>query len=945
MIGFSARNRGPFTVTDDSTPFIPGQRWLSDGESELGLGVIAECDGRAVNVAFPATGESRIYAVRNAPLTRVVFEEGDHIQDREGRTLEVMEALTQEGLVTYLCEDEVGSAVTLTEAELDDHLRLNRPEARLLAGRLDRHEWFNLRYETWLRGAKDAHSPVAGLVGARVSPIPHQLYIASQVSSRLAPRVLLADEVGLGKTIEAGLILHRLLQAGRGRRVLVVVPEPLLHQWLVEMLRRFNLAFSLFDRDRFDAAVEEVEEGGNPFHGTQRVLCSLEFLISDPAVARAALGGEWDLLVVDEAHHLAWSPEESSLEYDLTEALAEQSVGVLLLTATPEQLGRAGHFGRLRLLDPQRFHDYDAFLAEEQAYEPVAAMAGKLMAGEPLGDAEHAQLNELLGEEAEGASEEVIDRLVDRHGTGRVLFRNTRQAIQGFPERIPTGYPLPYPDEYREVAADPLSLLTPELAFGPGWSDIDPRVDWLADKLRELRPEKVLVICADPNTVIDLSDALRINDGIHAAVFHEGMEIVERDRAAAYFADTIDGAQVLICSEIGSEGRNFQFAHHLVLFDLPQEPELLEQRIGRLDRIGQREAIQIHVPYLQGGAEEVLYHWYADGLGLFERVCPAAPAVFEALCEELLAAMANPAEVGAVVARAKELTARLNQNLEAGRDRLLELHSHRPEASEALVAAVAEQDRDRELVGYMNRYWDSFGVEHEPGSGGSTVLHPGNHMLHHHFPGLPEEGTTVTFDRHDALAHEDREFLTWEHPMVRGAMEQLTGTDLGSSVMTLVKDRRIKAGSMLLELVYVAECAAPPELEIGRFLPPTALHLMLDQQGREISAQFPYGSLRGECMRRNRDLTKAVVESQAKLLKLLLERGELYAQRAAKGMEAAAAEQAEALLGAELERLRALGSSVRDEELEMLKARRAAVADYLEHTHLRLDAVRLIIAK
>ena len=181
--------------------------------------------------------------------------------------------------------------------------------------------------------------------------------------------------------------------------------------------------------------------------------------------------------------------------------------------------------------------------------------------------------------------------------------------------------------------------------------------------------------------------------------------------------------------------------------------------------------------------------------------------------------------------------------------------------------------------------------------------------------------------------------------MVRGAMEQLTGTDLGSSAMTLVKDRRIKAGSLLMELIYVAECSAPPELDIGRFLPPTALRLLLDQNGRELSKQYPYGDLRGECMRRNRDLSKAVVESQAKLLKLLLERGDAYAERAAKPMEQAAASQAERLLGAELERLQALGSAVREEELEMLKARRAAVADALEHTRLRLDAVRLIIAK
>ena len=103
---------------------------------------------------------------------------------------------------------------------------------------------------------------------------------------------------------------------------------------------------------------------------------------------------------------------------------------------------------------------------------------------------------------------------------------------------------------------------------------------------------------------------LQLKVGIRCAAFYEGLSIIERDRAAAYFADTEGGAQVLVCSEIGSEGRNFQFAHHLVLFDLPLNPDLLEQRIGRLDRIGQTEIINIHVPYLEQSAQAVLFNWF-----------------------------------------------------------------------------------------------------------------------------------------------------------------------------------------------------------------------------------------------------------------------------------------------------------------------------------------------
>src|SRR5690606_1504136 len=112
------------------------------------------------------------------------------------------------------------------------------------------------------------------------------------------------------------------------------------------------------------------------------------------------------------------------------------------------------------------------------------------------------------------------------------------------------------------------------------------------------------------------------------------------DRAAAWFAETELGAQALVCSEIGSEGRNFQFAQHLVLFDLPLNPDLLEQRIGRLDRIGQGPRIDIHVPYLEDSAQAVLFHWYHAGLDLFRQSFSAGFATYE-LFEQRLHAQFN----------------------------------------------------------------------------------------------------------------------------------------------------------------------------------------------------------------------------------------------------------------------------------------------------------------
>lgn len=179
--------------------------------------------------------------------------------------------------------------------------------------------------------------------------LPHQLYIAHQIGQRVAPRVLLADEVGLGKTIEAGLIIHQQLRLQRAQRVLIIVPDSLIHQWFVELLRRFNLSFSIIDLEKYQAASATATE--NPFDSAQCFLCPLSALTASQEMAQAAQDSHWDLLVVDEAHHLKWQVEQSSPEYEVVAALSRLSQGVLLLTATPEQLGMAGHFARLQLLD------------------------------------------------------------------------------------------------------------------------------------------------------------------------------------------------------------------------------------------------------------------------------------------------------------------------------------------------------------------------------------------------------------------------------------------------------------------------------------------------------------------------------------------------------------------------------------------------------------------
>ncbi len=328
-------------------------------------------DARMITLLFPATGENRLYARNDSPITRVMFNPGDTVSSHEGWQLQVEEVKEENGLLTYIGtrQDTQESGVAMREVLLDSKLTFSKPQDRLFAGQIDRMDRFALRFRARKYQSEQYRLPFAGLRGMRASLIPHQLHIAHEVGQRHAPRVLLADEVGLGKTIEAGMIIHQQLLAGRAERVLIVVPETLQHQWLVEMMRRFNLYFSLFDDSRY---AEAKLDSSNPFETEQLVICSLDFVRRNKQRLEELADAQWDLLVVDEAHHLAWSEEAPSREYQVIEQLAEHIPGVLLLTATPEQLGQQSHFARLRLLDPNRFHDYGEFVAEQQKYRPVA---------------------------------------------------------------------------------------------------------------------------------------------------------------------------------------------------------------------------------------------------------------------------------------------------------------------------------------------------------------------------------------------------------------------------------------------------------------------------------------------------------------------------------------------------------------------------------------------
>ncbi len=953
--------------------FTTGQRWINDAELALGLGTVLEVEHRTVTILFEASGETRTYARQTAPLTRIIFAVGDTIHSSDGIEIIVDSIIDEAGLLSYLGKDKLGAKHEIGEILLDNKIQLSRPSERLFSGQIDNDKWYSLRYQTLQELNRLGHSSLRGLTGCRTNLIPHQLYIAHEVAHRHAPRVLLADEVGLGKTIEAGLILHQQLLTERAQRVLIVVPESLVHQWLVEMLRRFNLHFSIFDDERYQSIIE-FDEGCNPFYSEQLVLCSLSFLTSNSDVLEQALLGEWDLLVVDEAHHLQWTTTEASEDYQAVERLAANTKGVLLLTATPEQLGKAGHFARLRLLDPTRFPDFDSFIEEEQRYEPVADAIESLFSEEPLdkqslevliniagaGDNQHIfdALSDIGTEEIDKArlKNELVEYLLDRHGTGRVLFRNTRAAVKGFPERKLIAYPLPLPSAYEEQHNTSVAShvrLTPEIIYRAAakseqkhWSKIDPRVDWLQEKLIELAPAKLLVIASNPKTTLELAEALRLNYGTHVAVFHEGMSIIERDRAAAYFADKDEGCQALLCSEIGSEGRNFQFSHHIVLFDLPLNPDLLEQRIGRLDRIGQTQTINIHVPYLQGSAQEVMYLWHHQGLNDFEQPCPAGATIYDEMQEQLLVALTLPQnDIGDLLLTTGNKLKTMNEALHRGRDRLLEYNSCQPQKAEELRQQAKRDDVQSNLAQYMDSIFDCFGVHTEEHSAGSFIISPGENMLTA-FPQLQEDGMTISYSRDIALTHEDIHFISWDHPMVTGAMDIVLTSELGNTSVIAIEHKNLVPGTMLLEGVYIFDSASSQSLNTNRYLPPTTIRIVLDENGIQYN-KLSHELIKQHTVEIDKETATKIIKVKLVELKQLTKECEKQAQQQAPIFLDKAQKKASQLLQKEINRLKALSKvnqNVRFEEIEYFEQQLQALDKVLDGASLRLDALRVIIS-
>jgi ATP-dependent helicase HepA len=344
-----------------------------------------------------------------------------------------------------------------------------------------------------------------------------------------------------------------------------------------------------------------------------------------------------------------------------------------------------------------------------------------------------------------------------------------------------------------------------------------------------------------------------------------------------------------------------------VLFDLPLDPELLEQRIGRLDRIGQKVEVDAYVPFVLGTGQEVLTRWYHEGLNAFEANLQGGRELLEQFGARVYELSQRFAKGGAKArlelerlieetrAAYQDITARLHE----GRDRLLELNSFRPAIAESLVSEVHQQDDDTTLDEFMLRVFDQYSIDVEEIAPRTYKLGSAG-VFSDSFPGLPAQGVAVTCDRKRALVREDVQFLTWDHPLVTGALDLLLGSEKGNCSLDET------GNGLSMEAVYVLECVAPPHLHIDRFLPPTPIRVVVERE----------------------DFQKAEEMARTHVVNIV--------DTARAGMSDTLNREI-----VRLEALRSVNPSVRPEEIEMLKEQKRLLDVHLTGARLRLDALRV----
>ncbi len=560
-----------------------------------------------------------------------------------GKAVQIIEIQQVFGMTTYrVFEPDTGTVYTASDRTLSAEDSLSKPS-----------EDFVRFAAAWCRVRNELASGTVFDISESVLPLPHQRYALERALATNEVRYMLADEVGLGKTIEAGLIIKELQARGLIERVLVVCPKGLVTQWEAEMQEKFGERFTIIQPEDY-ATLKKVAPDQNVFSAFSHVISPMDAI--KPVEERAGwsqeridqynqerieavVAGAWDLIIIDEAHRVAGQSSEVA-RHKLGDMLSKACPHLLLLTATPHS-GKTEPFLRLmRLLDEDAFPSTKAIVREQVAPFLIRTEKREAVdnAGQPLFKQRHTQALEIEWQARHSLQRELYEQVTDyvREGYNKairerknyigflmVLFQRLvsssttaiidamerrLSALQMQSEQLHSGnYDELVDDDIEISLQEALTLLSTGIAEEKDQlqkllalakqallQGMDAKQEALIDLLVRIRrhePDAKMILFTEFVATQAAIRQLAEYHGISTTCINGSMSLDERNVSLQAFRRE---KQMLISTDAGGEGLNLQCAHIVINFDLPWNPMKIEQRIGRADRIGQEHDVQVY---------------------------------------------------------------------------------------------------------------------------------------------------------------------------------------------------------------------------------------------------------------------------------------------------------------------------------------------------------------
>jgi len=732
----------------------------------LGIGRVTALDGRALVVEFPRTGATLRVAASADALLAVDLSPGRPVRITATLETTTVSARLQDGTLR-LANGRTVSSHDLWPIELEGALL-----ERLALGDLDEVEDFVTRLDILhLLSLREADG-LGSFLGGRIRLFPHQLYVAERASASDPVRWLLADEVGLGKTIEASLILNRLVHAGKVDRCLVVAPDALTVQWLGELWRKYHQVFTLLNAQRLADVARDFGHDFNPFDVHRRAVIALEMLTERPQLTGQAVKAGIDLLVVDEAQRLRRPPHHPGEgAWRAIAPIASLGRHVLLLSATPLEDDAHGFFRLLQLLRPEEFPEDVGFEARLALARPLPPCTSSTRRGDIGGLPPRVGMPIAIDHSANWRANHAVEAALRGEVAPDAVAR--RRKIDRVSRALASGAALG-----AVLGPDEIALRQQADAMDAG----DPRLLWLLSQAPRWRAarEKTLVFVAHRETLEMLRTALSHRAQVATGVFHEQLSPARRDTEVARFRER-DGPSLLVSTECGGEGRNFEFCRRLVLFDLPWRPSLVEQRIGRLDRIGRRIPVEIVYFRPPGGIGADVVRLF-EALGLFrEPLAGLEPqlahveAALEVIALDPLASLSGE-RFEALVGEAHAARTRVRE----AAYQQLHRDPYRSDMAASILARVpGELDALNEEVVVTACIGLGFSVE-RPRGHRIFAIELGNGAQVDGLPGVPGGSSYVgSFDREEAVENETIDYFASGHPLVEGIFAHFDESAMG----------------------------------------------------------------------------------------------------------------------------------------------------------------------